>query len=395
MAEVTEINPQTSNQVASIGDSSVKKFSFPGKKKNKHVMIFLGILVACIVVGVILVVFVLKKNPVDLMKPLSSGGTDTIILTETVINPLTGDVYEAGEEAAWVEDRPLAVMINNYIDARPQAGLIDADLVYEVVAEGGITRFLTFFLTNSPTKVGPIRSTREYYLVLVKELGDAMLMHIGWSPQALVAIETWPVRSLGRGNAPFWRDNPRNVAIEHTAYSDAVELRATGDALGWEGTRAFDVWEFKDDKGGYETAKLATSLSIDFWLRGDYSAVWKYDADNNTYLRYTGYDTDGNPLPHIDETTNRQMAFKNVIVQFATESNIIGDEKNRLEYELEGSGSGLVFIDGKVIEVTWSKTGRDDRTMFYDLNGNQMKFNRGKFWISIVPDRNVDQVVYD
>ena len=89
------------------------------------------------------------------------------------------------------------------------------------------------------------------------------------------------------------------------------------------------------------------------------------------------------------------MAVENLLVQFVAEAPIIGDDKSRLEYELVGSGSGLVFVKGKVIEATWIKEDRDSRTLFYDTNGDQIKFSPGKFWISIVPDRNVDQVVYN
>jgi hypothetical protein len=96
----------------------------------------------------------------------------------------------------------------------------------------------------------------------------------------------------------------------------------------------------------------------------------------------------------MDNETGKQIEVKNLIVQFVTESSIAGDEKSRLDYQLVGSGDGVVFIDGKAIKVTWSKADRDSRTLFYDLSGKEMEFNRGKFWISIVPDRNMSQVVY-
>jgi len=311
---------------------------------------------------------------------------------EMIMSPLTG-IMVSSDEVTWDGQRPLGVMVNNHVDARPQSGLISADLVYEIVAEGGITRFLAFFLSNTPEKIGPVRSTREYYLVLVKELADAMIMHIGYSPQALEAIETWPVRSLARGGAEFWRDEKRmeNVAIEHTAYVDGKYLRELGTKLGWEGTGDIKTYLFKDDAPQTPTA---SSVSIDFWSPGDYSAVFKYNASNNTYLRYMGYDENNNPVPHIDNESGKQLEVKNLIVQFVTESSISGDEKNRLDYQLIGSGEGLVFIDGVVTKVTWSKADRDSRTMFYDTSGNEMKFNRGNFWISIVPDRNMNQVVY-
>ncbi len=84
-----------------------------------------------------------------------------------------------------------------------------------------------------------------------------------------------------------------------------------------------------------------------------------------------------------------------MIVQFVRENSIAGDDKGRLDYELVGSGKATVFIDGKVVDATWSKASRDERTLFYDTNGREIEFNRGKFWIAIVPDRNADQVVYN
>jgi hypothetical protein len=240
----------------------------------------------------------------------------------------------------------------------------------------------------------------EYYLVLVKELSDAMIMHIGWSPQALTAIETWPVRSLQRGGCEFmegctWRDNPRNVAIEHTAYVDGTKLRELGQELGWEGKGDITLYKFKDDEGVYVDKTLVNKISIDFWTRGAYSSIFQYNPDNNTYLKFTGYDSEGNPIPHKDQETEEQVEISNLIVQFVPESSIAGDDKGRLDYQFIGSGQALVFLDGKVIESTWSKSSRDERTIFYDTDGNEMEFNRGKFWIAIVPDRNVDQVVYE
>jgi hypothetical protein len=371
-----------------------KKFE-DGKSKLPFPPVVFGVAFAGILALVLVYLFGFSDTK-GILRPTGNTpvGEDKEILLQ---NPLTGVMYKKNE-AGPINERPLAVMVNNHIDARPQSGLVDADLVYEIVAEGGITRLIPFYLSKSPTKIGPVRSTREYYLVLVKELGDAMIMHIGWSPQALEAIQTWPVRSLGRGGAEFWRDNPRNVAIEHTAYVDGEYLRKLGLELGWEGRRDFTVWKFKDDApviglpvGGI---RYATDITIDFWYEGDYSTVFKYDSTNNSYLRFNGYDSAGAPIPTKDQETQKQVNVKTVIVQFAKETSIEGDEKNRLDYELVGSGTGLVFMDGTVHEVTWSKADRDERTMFYNQEGEEMEFNRGKFWICVVPTRNASQVQY-
>lgn len=355
----------------------------------------------------------LNSQQKSILNPLSKGfGSNSMDSSDkTIQNPITGLMYTPQEAESWLTDRPLGVMVNNHVDARPQSGLIYSDIVYEIVAEGGITRYLAFFLTDTPEKIGPVRSTRHYYLMLVKELGDAMIMHEGYSPQALEAIETWPVRSLQRGGASAianWRDNPRNVAVEHTLYTNGEKLREFGDELGWEGNREFVIWNFKDDDvKPLPTVQCVTEpcdqpcyvgectpITIDFWFEGDYSAIWKYNNQNNTYLRFLGYDANGNPIAHADQETGEQIEVKNLIVQFVPESNIEGDDKSRLNYDLIGSGSGILFIDGEAIPLTWAKQSRDERTMFYDENGEEIEFNRGKFWVALVPDRNVDQVNY-
>lgn len=331
----------------------------------------------------------------SVFKEVGDGGAKPKEIVKPIMNPLTGVMYTEEESADWKDIRPLGVMINNHPDARPQAGLVDAELTYEMVAEGGITRFLAFYQSILPEKVGPIRSAREYYLVLAKETGDAMYMHHGFSPQALEAINSWPVRSLQRGNAPTWRENPRNVAVEHTLYANAKELVKTGLELGWTGkTEDFYVWQFKDDSGSYGTMPQADKISYDFWYQGDFSGVWQYDKSSNTYLRFMGFDDAGKELPHKDEVTGRQITVSNLIVQFATEEKIPGDEKNRLDYTLVGSGKGYVFLDGRAVEVTWSKATRDARTKFFDLNGQEIKFNRGKFWVAIIPDRSPENLKF-
>lgn len=367
------------------------------KPKTKLLPVVLSIVFSSLIIGGVF--YFIRSSPQE-----PEAGDFTVTENEyteqerLVPNPITGELATESKSPVWNEIRPLGAMINNHIDARPQSGLIYADLVYEMVAEGGITRFLAFFLSETPEKIGPIRSTREYYLVLVKEMGDAMIMHEGYSPQAQAAIDEWPVRSLFRGGASGlanWRDNPRNVAYEHTLYTDGTVLREVGDSLGWQGNRDFESWNFKDNTEKYSQFPSVNEISIDFWFKGDYSAIFRYKPESNTYLRYMGYDSEGNPLPHADQETQDQIEISNLIVQFVAESAIEGDDKSRLEYQLIGSGTGLVFLDGKVMDVTWTKTDRDSRTKFYDINGDEVFFNRGKFWISIVPDRNVDQVVFN
>ena len=393
--------PEDPNNFSVIGQNQVQ-FYDKDTKKNKRPILpgILGIVAAAVIIGLVLTVLA-RSGKYKILKPFVNPDGE-LVLENRVENPLTGMLFSEEDAKSWAGQRPLAVMINNHLDARPQSGLVDADLVYEIVAEGGITRYLAFFMTNTPEKIGPVRSTREYYLVLVKELGDAMLMHIGWSPQALEAIETWPVRSLGRGGAAFWRDQDRinaGIAIEHTAYVNGKDLRVLGDNLGWEGVGDFTVYKFKDD-GPVDTSQTCLVgecdklITIDFWYKGDYTGMFSYDRTSNEYVRYSGYDSSDKPIPLLDQESKTPVKVKNLIVQFVREDSIAGDDKSRLTYELTGSGKAKLFIDGKAVPATWSKADRDSRTMFYDESGTEIAFNRGKFWISIVPDRNADQLVY-
>ena len=375
---------------------------YPIKKQNNKtpINILTGIF---FVLAIVFTAWVfLSGSSKKIISPFSKNdGISSSKFDDKLPADLTGELVAPSDAAQWKDQRPLGIMVDNQVDARPQSGLIYADIVYEVVAEGGITRYLAFLQSHTPEKIGPVRSAREYYLVIVKELGDAMLMHIGYSPQALLAIDTWPVRSLFRGGCESlpgceWRDNPRNVAYEHTAYVNGLKLRELATNLGWEGKGDITLWKFKNDSSIYSSKPLASSITIDFWTKGDYTGIFKYDPQNNSYLRFTGYDASDQPIALMDrEKTTQQVEVKNLIVQFTTESSVAEDVKGRLEYQLIGSGKALVFIDGKVVDATWSKSGRDARTIFYDTDGNELQFNRGKFWISIVPDRNVDQVVYN
>ncbi len=364
-----------------------------------------------IIIGTVVILFVAyfgfrafqNGGSKNTLNPWSSGDNNGSSSGEFFENPLNGEKVPMSEASEWKDSRPIGVMMNNHLSSRPQSGLGEADLVFEIVAEGGITRYLAFFLSKLPEKIGTVRSTREYYLVIVKEIGDAMLMHIGWSPQALVAIESWPVRSLGRGGAQFFRDEARinaGIPIEHTAYVNGKHLREHGNSLGWEGkSETFESWKFKED-GPVDKSQqcLVTEcdkpLVIDFWYKGDYTGAFKYDRNTNSYLRFSGYDENDQLTALIDPESNKQVAVKNVIVQYVVENSISGDDKNRLDYQFIGSGQAVVFRDGQALKATWRKESRDGRTKYFDSNGQEILFNRGKIWVSIVPDRNMSQVEY-
>ncbi|OGC50372.1 hypothetical protein A2716_04160 [candidate division WWE3 bacterium RIFCSPHIGHO2_01_FULL_40_23] len=327
----------------------------------------------------------------DLVKPVLDEG-EGVKKEEFAENPLNGVKVPIENAPKVLERRPLVVMMGNNTDARPQSNVSMADMVYEVVAEGGITRFMPVFLYNEPEKIGPVRSIRSYFLYWILELGDAMVMHDGWSSSVILEasaidlIDKYSVRSLFRGGLYGYRD-PGRLAPDNE-YISAKVAREHGSKLGWDGTREFERWRFKEDSEKvYESEPLASELNIVFWAYGDYDSAWAYNADKNLYFKSTG------GVEHFDPEGNVQLSAKNVIVQFAKET-AVNDEKHHLLYQNVGSGKSIIFLDGRKVDSTWVKRDLRERTMFYDLSGNEIRFNRGVIWISVVPDRNEDQVTY-
>ncbi len=336
----------------------------------------------------------------------SASGTVTENPSEpkTEACPLNGSMHTKEAKANWDERRPLAVMIENHTDARPQSGLSSADVVYEAVAEGGITRFMALYYCNlGDTQVGPVRSARTYFIDWLSEY-DALYAHVGGAnsagpANALGQIITYGIKDLNQfsiGFPTFWRDYERlghTVATEHTMYSSTQKLWDIGAKRGWtnmndNGTTwadSFVPWKFKSDApvGTAGGASVATKINVFFWQGyADYAVGWQYDGGCNCYKRSNG------GAPHIDLDTKQQLTAKNVVVQFEKESHANdGYEDNaHLLYQTIGSGQALFFQDGKVIKGTWNKASRLARTVYKDAQGKEISFNRGVIWIETVPE---------
>lgn len=312
--------------------------------------------------------------------------------------PLNGRMHTKKAKEAWDLRRPLAVMVENHQEARPQSGLSSADVVYEAVAEGGITRFMVIYLCNlSDIQVGPVRSARTYFLDWVSEY-DALYTHVGGAntlgpANALGQIIDYDIKSLnqfGIGFPTFWRDYQRlgrAVATEHTMYSSTQKLWEIGAKKGWAANDLAGVswdsnfvsWKFKDD----ESSQGSQKANVSFWSsKDDYKVEWVYDSTCNCYKRKHGGED------HIDLNNKQQLSAKNIVVQFQKESRANdGYEGNvHLLYGTKGQGKALIFQDGKVIEGTWSKANRLSREKFFDKLGKEIELVRGLTWIQTVPE---------
>lgn len=274
---------------------------------------------------------------------------------------------------------PVAVMVENLVSARPLSGLAKANLVYEALAEGGITRFMVVYAggLNVP-EIGPVRSARSYYLDWAKEL-NAMYAHIGGSPQALTQIPQYQIFDLNQfhNSAYFWRSKdrpgPHNLYTSSTLLAYALrdkKAASQGD---------FQPWQYKDDVALDSRPTEAKNIIIDF-SSFNYKVEYKYNRESNDYKRYQA------DQPQLDKDGSEVKA-KNVIVQYVKTSLI---DKERLGMETIGEGDSVVFVDGQAIKGKWKKPTREDRTRFYNDDNQEIQLNAGTTWVEIVPsDRSV------
>lgn len=331
--------------------------------------------------------------------------------------PTNGQMFTKQERDVWETRRPLYIMIENSVDARPQSGLGSADVVYEGVAEGGITRFGAVMycgVAAQDTVVGPVRSARTHFVEIASEYNYPLYAHVGGancsSPdggktcasdkrvQALeqIAAHGWnqenDLNQFSIGFPTFWRDYERlgrTVATEHTMYSSTEKLWAYAkDKRDWsnlspngnEWDKDFRAWVFKDEAGQAERGNKSPSFG--FWENyKDFNVAWTYQSDSNSYVR------DNGGSAHIDRNDDSQFDAKVVIVQFVEEEGPV-DTLKHMFYDVLGSGEALIFQDGQVTEGSWKKASREGRTTFVDSKGKSISFNRGPIWIALVPDDN-------
>jgi len=289
-------------------------------------------------------------------------------------------------EVEWEARRgllPLAVMIDNSPQALPQAGLAQADVVYEAFVEGGITRFMAVFWRQDPPLVAPVRSARTPFVVWASELG-ALYAHAGGAEtandaNAIGQIYEWGVFDLEAFAPPasdaFFRMDDREAP--HNLAAKGTDLRAAAGELGYQGPSTLQPWPFKAD-GGTGRYPTVAAFEVDFSGRRDAESViqWYWDGITASWLRFQ----DGGPAR--DAETGRQLSFRNVVVMRAPHD--VVDDAGHVLYEQFGQGEATVFLDGRAISATWRKKDRTDRTRFYDADGQEVAFNRGPIFIEVV-----------
>jgi hypothetical protein len=270
----------------------------------------------------------------------------------------------------------LAIMIENQADARPQTGLTQADVVYEVLAEGGITRFVGLYLTSDAPVVGPVRSLRHYFAFLAADYG-ADLVHIGASPEGFAWRDAMNLGYLDEtfGDPGVWRVRTRPPP--HNAYTDTAADRGFLEERGRQRNHSWGPLRFSDQAPRGSAAAEHTELHFRPW---SYQVDYTWDAEQGHYLRSMEGD------PHLDAVSGDQIAPATVVVQFAEVDAIPNDPKYRLDVNLVGgNGQLVVFSQGTRREGSWSKPAPRSSSAWLDEQGNPLVLPPGPVWVEVVP----------
>lgn len=298
-------------------------------------------------------------------------------------NPLTGEALDAISNK-----RPTAIMINNLSKAAPQCGISQADILYEVLAEGSITRFLAIFSDPSEVDViGPVRSARPYFFRLAQHY-DTIYCSAGGSDEALSMIRKADydyLNAIGSAGSYFYRDAWRrsNRGYEHSLMTTGEQLAAAAENKGVDTTvEDFTNYGLLFDDSAIPAGDAASTIEIHFYQGGKLTRM-TWDESTNRYTMYQHGATS------LDANDDSEVTFRNVMVLFA--STKVVDNKGHLEVQTTGEGEGYFCRDGKVIPIQWSRESHDDLYAYTDEAGNPVAFGVGNSYIAIVPNgSNID-----
>lgn len=303
------------------------------------------------------------------------------------VNPLTG--LPIRETA--VNNRPVSIMLNNLKQALPQVGQSQADIIYEVLAEGGITRMLGVYQDASEAgMIGSIRSARTYYLELA--LGhDAIFLHAGGSPDAYAKIKSWSVTALNGisgsygGLTPesnlFWRDADRRKenGYEHSMVTTGAAVEATLSSSTFR-LEHVDGYQYNMPFSPDGTPAHGTEAAVVIVPFSPYkTGVFTYDSKSGLYM-VAEYGA-----PYVDGNTGDQIGVTNVLILKTSCQIISGDSAGRIAVDLSSGGTGYYACGGHLIDIVWRKQSPDGQFLYTDLQGDPISFGVGKTYVNIVP----------
>lgn len=339
------------------------------KAHKKLAIILAAVLLTLIASGVTLAILLSQPKPEPEPEPKPAVVAEPEPEPVIYYSPLTGN--EVKSEAV-SKQAVTAIMIENSPDARPQSGLKNSGVVFEAVAEGGITRFLVLYQEQKPKLVGPVRSLRMYYVDWLAPF-NASVAHVGGSAAALREIRNGKYRDIDQffNAGSYWRATDRYAP--HNVYTNFERLDALNKAKGYK-TSKFVGFNRKDSQPAKKPTASSVTVNISSYL---YNSSYTYDAKSNVYKRSQG------GAAHIDREDG-QIAPSVVIVLRVNERAVFEDGW-REQIDTIGSGKAYIFQDGTAQEVTWEKDSRNEQLHFTDKAGEDVALTRGQTWITAIP----------
>ena len=355
------------------GKRAKREKSAVKKKKNWGLIILITILVLLVIVaGILLALKVFNKGQ-----------------AETTVNEQDPEVIEPQVQIVDVNSktRPYAVMINNNHAAWPQCGLQDAYLVYEIIAEGGITRMMALYKDVYPEKIGSVRSARHYFIDYAEE-NDAIYIHWGGSPQAYSRLGSVDdLDGIALENVVFFRDRTLNRAYEHTGFANLEKIKEYSEDKGYTRDTTKDLllnYSAEEvDLSSNIQAKAADKITLKYSYY--HTTSYEYDAENKVYKRSMSGEA------NVDLETGEQYTAKNIIV-YKVRNYTLNDGENKGRQELDniGSGTGYYISNGYSVPITWEKSTHSGQTVYKYENGEEITVNDGNTFIQICPtDANI------
>lgn len=336
------------------------------KKIKKEYLLIIIVLVVVALLGTLIYLTSSKKDKGN--NENDNSTTTTTVKKLNIVN----------EES---KSRPYAVMINNVEGARKlQSGLQDAYMVYELMVEGGITRYLALFLDQTTERIGSIRSARHYYLDYALE-NDAIYVHHGYSPQAR---EDWSKLGVDRievnESTTGWRDKSASKTYEFTLFTNIEKLDKGIGSKRTERNKDLLLNYSVDNVDLSQMEGAIPANKVDIKYSSNTTTNYEYDTDKNIYLRSV------NNKSQNDYVTGKQLTVKNILVYKVKYSNIQGDDKGRQTIDNVGTGTGYYISNGYAVPITWKKDSRSSATVYKYNNGQEIQVNDGNTFIQIMPD---------
>ncbi len=302
--------------------------------------------------------------------------------TETISEEPNNEPVPVEEKQVQIysgNDRPIAVMIDNHNGAWPQAGLNQAYMVYEIIVEGGETRLMALFKGVDLEKIGPVRSARHYFIDYAME-NDAIYVHFGQSPQAQSDIKKYSINDINgiaEDGTTFWR--VKDKSAPHNAVTSTAKLLESAKSKNYRTTSTEEsVLNYVTDEVNLEDGQSANTITIP---HSDLQTVkYEYDEENKVYVRYARGEE------QIDWDTEEPVTTKNIIITFC-DNYTLSDKENKGRQGLKNIGTfdGYYITNGKAIKIQCIKNARDEKTVYQDMNGNEININDGNTFVNICP----------